>query len=295
MTRQTQSVRILERTIVDENTITVNTVKALIYIINLTIISLCFPVQATVHSFVESTQKNQIISRLYNNATAPYLWLDKQQLTNQAYDALDFIESASNHGLRPDDYHFSTLRHLDPTQNENMAQQFDILLTDGLLQLINDIANGRLEALIADPEWFIPQTKLNAGDFLQQALLSDHLISQLNSLIPTRTEYQILTNAINRYQSFIDRGGWAEIPNMPLVRPGDVHQNIPIIQARLAFEANYHTGKHTTKSQYFDSVMEQAVRRFQKKYGLKDDGIIGSETRHAMNISAHEIAFQSIV
>ncbi|HHA19500.1 MAG TPA: murein L,D-transpeptidase, partial [Methylophaga sp.] len=157
-----------------------------------------------------------------------------------------------------------------------------------LLLLIHDISNGRLDANVADPEWFIPQAKINTGDFLQEALLSDHLVSQLNSLIPTRTEYHILTNAIDRYQSYVDRGGWEQIPETPLLRPGDTHQNIPLIQTRLAFEDDYLAVTHAAKSKYFDSLMEQAVRRFQKKHGLKDDGIIGSDTRHAMNVSAQE-------
>ena len=240
------------------------------------------------HPSLATSQHKQIISRLYNNTSATYLWLDKQQLTNQAHDALDFISAASIHGLRPDDYHYSTLRQLDPTQSENSAQQFDILLTDGLLQLIHDISNGRLEAIVADPDWFIPQTESNIGDFLQQALLTDHLISQLNSLIPTRTEYHILTNAIDRYQSYVDRDGWVQIPETPLLRPGDTHHNIPLIQARLAFEGDYLAVTDTANANYFDSLMEQAVRRFQKKHGLKVDGIIGLETRRAMNVSASE-------
>ncbi|RKZ96363.1 MAG: murein L,D-transpeptidase [Gammaproteobacteria bacterium] len=241
-----------------------------------------------VHPSIEVTQHNKIISRLYNNTTSRYLWLDKRQLTTQAHDALDFISAASNHGLRPDDYHYSTLHLLDPTQSENSAKQFDILLTDGLLQLIHDISNGRLDAIIADPDWFIPQTKINAGEFLQQALLTGHLRSRLNALIPTRTEYHALTSAIDRYQSYVDRGGWEQIPETQVLRSGDTHHNIPLIQARLAFEDESLTVKDTEKSKYFDTLMEQAVRRFQKKHSLKNDGIIGSETRYAMNISASE-------
>ncbi|RKZ97240.1 MAG: murein L,D-transpeptidase, partial [Gammaproteobacteria bacterium] len=114
------------------------------------------------------------------------------------------------------------------------------------------------------------------------------LRSRLNALIPTRTEYHALTSAIDRYQSYVDRGGWEQIPETQVLRSGDTHHNIPLIQARLAFEDESLTVKDTEKSKYFDTLMEQAVRRFQKKHSLKNDGIIGSETRYAMNISASE-------
>ena len=106
--------------------------------------------------------------------------------------------------------------------------------------------------------------------------------------MPSTIEYRNLTKAISRYQSYVDRGGWPRIPETPLLRSGDRHKNIPLLQKRLAFEDEYLAITHAVPSKYFDSLMEQAVRRFQKNHSLKEDGIIGSETQKAMNISAQE-------
>jgi len=217
-----------------------------------------------------------------------HIWLDNQQLTEQAHDALDFISGSAKHGLDPTHYHLALLEHLDPSQDDISAQQFEILLTDGLLKLIHDLTVGQLQANIADPDWFIPQAHFNSIEFLQQALLSPHLKSQLNSLIPDTTEYHKLIETLARYQSFVSRGGWSKIPTMPLITPGDRHKNIILIRERLVFSDKELVLCTKKNAQDYDPFLEQAVRHFQKTHGLKIDGIIGSETRKAMNISAQD-------
>ncbi|NQZ53040.1 MAG: L,D-transpeptidase family protein [Piscirickettsiaceae bacterium] len=255
------------------------------------LISLYLPVHAAEQQWLPLSQQYDIdsdaLAGFFKNKQ-PSLWLDKQQFTSHAHDALDFIAASIHHGLNPDDYHFSVLRQLDPTTGESTAQQFDFLLTDGLLKLIHDIAVGRLDSSSVDPQWFIPKETFNASDFLHQALLSSHLKTELNSLAPHSNEYVKIATAITRYQTYINQGGWGAIPETPLLRLNDTHPNIPAIQARLAFEDKYLAVTHRVKSSLFDPLMEQSIRRFQQKYGLKVDGIFGSETRHAMNIPARE-------
>ncbi|MFW5426502.1 MAG: murein L,D-transpeptidase [Methylophagaceae bacterium] len=225
------------------------------------------------------------LSHFYSDESA-YLWLEKQQPSNRAFDAIDFISSSANHGLNSEDYHYTILKQLDPSESALTAQQFDVLLTDGLLKLIHDLSVGRLKANKADPDWFIPQPEFNASLFLQQALLAKHLRTELDSLIPKTTEYLKLTQALARYQSYVARGGWPQIPQTSSIRPGDSHQQLPTIRTRLAFEDNHVLFPANSESLQYDNQTEQAVRHFQETHGLKVDGVIGKGTIGAMNISA---------
>ncbi len=230
---------------------------------------------------------SSVVARFYKNKAS--LWHRKGKLTNQAYDALDFIASASRHGLNSDDYHLPRLHKLDPSSSNVVAQHFDVLLTDGLLALIHDLAVGRLQAHQADPEWFIPQDSFNSADFLQEALLSPQLLRQLNTLLPTQADYQKLIVELARYQRYDTQGVWPTISEIPLIRPGDSHPYIPTIQTRLAIEDNqYFIGANDVKSEQYDDLTEQAIRRFQKRHGLKVDGIIGNETRSQLNVPARD-------
>ena len=247
----------------------------------LILISLCFSAQLIVAAPNEPPQPLQNISENYR-------WLGNQQLTNHAYDALDFIAASSRHGLDPEHYHYSTLTQIDPSVSPDTAQQFDDLLTEGLVQLIHDVRLGRLDPTDVDPQWFIPQDKFDAIEFLQQALLFDHLRSQLNALLPNTTDYYQLSNAASRYQRYVDRGGWHEIAELPLLHLGDHHPLVPDIRTRLAFEGYNSALLSNADPTRYDAGLEQAVRHFQHNHGLKVDGIIGTGTRQAMNVSAND-------
>ncbi|MCX4188195.1 L,D-transpeptidase family protein [Methylophaga sp. OBS4] len=218
-----------------------------------------------------------------------YIWLEQQQLTRQAQDALSFITASAIHGLDPDDYHLSLLQQLLPLQNEEIARYFDTLLTDALLHLIHDLAIGRLDPAVVDPDWFIARDQINEADILQQALLAPYLKNALNELIPQLPQYHQLTTALAQYQRYVDRGGWQTIPATPLLRPGDKHAYIPLIRARLAVEETVLSQQDNAQNPQYDNILVDAVTRFQKRHGLKVDGIIGSETLHTLNIAAEDL------
>ena len=227
------------------------------------------------------------INSLYGN-TAGYLWLDKLQPNKNARLALEFISSSVNHGLDPDDYHYQALQQLDPQLNRAQAQRYDTMLSDGLLQLLEDLATGRLDPGVVDPKWSIPRVTFNAVAFLQNALSSADFKKSLNSLLPASTQYQQLVSAAERYQQYEDRGGWQEIPVSPVLKAGDVHDNVVAIRERLLFEDEELASPRPSKLNYYDKELEAAVRQFQRRHSLFADGVIGSATLRALNVSATE-------
>jgi len=234
------------------------------------------------------------LSRLYLHAD-DYLWIKEQSLSHQAYAALDFIASSKTHGLEPNNYHFDLLQQLDPALNDE-SHLFDLILSDGLLKLIRDISVGQLDPIIADPKWSIPRASFDAPAFLQQALTTDYFSANLNSLIPSSDQYKQLTGAAVHYQNIIDRGGWQTIPESGKLRVGDKHPNIPLIRTRLAIEIdpNDMPGSRPRalsepeQSDVYDDQLEKTVKRFQRRHSLYPDGIIGTATQQAMNVSADD-------
>jgi L,D-transpeptidase YcbB len=268
---------------------TVNKLKTIV--LTLFVVCCYLSAQAVVHA--KESPKTSLnlnttaLSQLYN-AHVGYIWLKHRKFTSQTHDALEFIASSTNHGFNPNDYHHALLKFLDPEESKTQAQQFDILLSDGLLKLMHDLAIGQLKSTDVDPQWEIPQTTFDAINYLQQSLINKQLKNQLNALIPNIAEYQVLTSALARYQSYEERGGWQEIPEMPLLNPDDVHVSVPLIRERLKFVNQSLFKANTTKSHFYDPALVDAVKQFQRQHSLKVDGIIGTETRLAMNISAKQ-------
>ena len=225
------------------------------------------------------------LSRLYQRPS-DYLWIKQQELTTDAHDALEFIAGSISHGLNPNDYNQDLLQQLDPGSNKSEAHFFDLILTDGLLKLIRDIAVGRLDPTVVDPKWSIPRTDFDAVTFLQAALSEDQLKTRLNSLIPESGDYRHIKAAIQRYQGYVDRGGWPNIPATPMLKPDDSHQNIPVIRNRLTLEGYSATVEATLLKDVYDDNLVQAVKKFQHHHGIDVDGIIGPATLRMMNVTA---------
>jgi len=270
----------------------VNINKAIIYAVIVNLICLCFSAQAMAYQrLITPQQQNDYdidtasLSHLYQHPV-DYLWIDQQQLSLKAYDALEFIARSVDHGLNPNDYHQDVLQHLEPAYNKSEAHLFDLMLTDGLLKLIRDISTGRLDPVIVDPKWYIPRLPFNATEFLQHALSTNQLKTHLNSLLPASDQYRQLTAAAARYQNYVDRGGWSTIPETSELRTGNSHQNIPLIRSRLAAEDDTVSSPGYGQSNYYDAKLEQAVQQFQRRHSLNADGIIGPATIREMNISA---------
>lgn len=268
--------------------------RTTIFVIVLSLLCLCFSLQAyanhrlvKLHEFSDYDIDKATLSSIYNDED-DYIWLEQQQLSEQAHIALEFIASAPEHGLNPDHYHYKLLLQLEPTASNTEAQLFDLLLTDVLLKYIHHVAVGRLDPAIVDPKWSIPRDSFDAAAFLQHALQVENFKECLEALFPTSDQYRMLQTAVMRYQAYVGQGGWEIIPETPLLRPGDVHQNIPAIHQRLAIEDNSLAPETSDLTNHYDESLKQSVLKFQRRYSLKADGIIGPNTLSAMNISASE-------
>ncbi len=214
-------------------------------------------------------------------------WFNDDKLSPAGRVALDFIQQSARHGLDPEDYQLSVLnQRLADCQTDNY-QEFDSLLTQNLIAVIHDLKNGRFDPRLTDPSWHIPQTQFDAKAFLLKARSAENFSARLDTLIPKNRQYQKLLQALAKYQEYARQQSWPAVPKTnSLLRTGDRHPHLKIIQARLAAEDDFLALTHAVKSDIYDPLLELAVKRFQTRYGLKVDGIIGPQTVRAMNITA---------
>lgn len=278
--------------------IAVNRKRIAIFLLAIELLYPGFSGQALAYHRLENPQQYSVynidtasLARLHQHTT-DFLWLENKQMNPQAHQALNFIADSSWHGLKPDDYRYSFLQQLDPARSQASALHFDLLLSDSLLKLIADISMGRLNPVAVDPKWAIPQTTFDAVAFLQQALASPRLIDSLNALYPETVHYRQIKAAAARYKNYVNRGGWAEINNIPPLAIGDIDEKVAAVRERLALEG-YISGSDTaTTANVFDEALKQAVQQFQYHHSLKADGTVNPATLQAMNVSAAQRLLQ---
>lgn len=264
----------------------------------LRILFLCFSLFSLNNNpvFAEKTIPDVGIHSSQNSKPAKYIddrrlmrlsWFHDNKLSPAGRVALDFIQQAARHGLDPEDYQLSVLNQLLKDCQTDNYHEFNSLLTQNLIAVIHHLKNGRFDPRLADPSWHIPQSQFDAKAFLLKAYSAENFSAQLTTLIPKNRQYQKLLQALAKYQKYAQQQSWPTVPETnALLRTGDHHPHLKIIQARLAAEDDFLALTHAVKSDIYDPLLELAVKRFQARHGLKVDGIIGPETIRAMNITA---------
>ena len=96
-----------------------------------------------------------------------------------------------------------------------------------------------------------------------------------------------LQGAIATYQALVERGGWGVIPSGRRIEPGDRDARLPALRQRLRLTGDYALAE-APQADLYDTDLEAAVRRFQRRHGLLPDGLIGPNTIEALNVPAAE-------
>ena len=104
-----------------------------------------------------------------------------------------------------------------------------------------------------------------------------------SSLPPTHSAYTRLQQALASYRQMAAHGGWPILPDGAILRKGDQGTPVAILTRRLHSTGDL-TEPPAQRSDLFDAVLEQAVRRFQRRHGVVADGVVGPITRAALQV-----------
>lgn len=199
--------------------------------------------------------------------------------------ALAILNSAPSHGLDTNDYAAAQIaRRLQPKTSVQRAQ-LDILLSKALTRYGVDLGSQKRARGSG--------TKIRAGrkphqappGLLQRATAARNLQAFFENLAPRSPRYRRLRDAFSDYHEIARRGGWPVVPEGPLLRRGVRNGQIEMLRQRLAATKDLRAGAY--RGNNFDETLEAAVRRFQKRHGLAEDGIVGPRTRVALNVPIH--------
>jgi len=120
---------------------------------------------------------------------------------------------------------------------------------------------------------------------LGRAASTEDFAAFLIGLGPSDSAYVRLRDTLAKYNAIVMAGGWETIPTGATLRPGAFDSRIPGIRHHLALTADL-AEEANTELTYYDSELETAVKRFQKRHGLTSDGVIGGKSLAALNVPA---------
>jgi len=215
------------------------------------------------------------------------VWVDIKGPLPKASVLRRTLQNAADEGLDPQTYRVGAIDRIWPSRlPENMAQ-LDLLLTDALLAYSVDVSYGRFVPQEIDPGWHITRTEVDPLVLLRSIVANEDMNAALQALPPAHAGYMRLRTALARYQTMQEKGGWPPLAAGPLLEFGAYHREVAFLRHRLRMEGDLEL-RPVRDEEFFDRAVEHAVERFQVRYGLKMDGIVGPATRAVMNVPVAE-------
>jgi len=223
------------------------------------------------------------IARLYASRDHAPLWLDSNGLPNPASrEALALLAEAPQHGLDAASYDVDGLSVFD----RDGPTRFELRLTAAMLRYMRHLHVGRVapEAV----RFKIP-SRSREHDYaalLQAAVERGHLRQASADLVPPIAQYGALKTALSQYRL---RAAGASTPLLPTtrtaVKPGDAYPEAEDLARRLAALGDLPPGDMAVgDSPTYTAHLAEAVKRFQRRHGLADDGVMGKATITALNV-----------
>ena len=214
-------------------------------------------------------------------------------------DLMQSIDKVGEDGLVPDDYHRRQLQTLSeqirtqaPPDPQLLASQ-DLLLTDALILMGYHLQIGKVDPVRLNPNWNI-SAKIGAGDpvsRIQQAIDSGSIYQFISDLRPRDEYYNYLKAALSQYRSIHNGGSWQPIPQGPTLKTGTADERVEILRRRLTATGDL-VSTSAGATTIFDEDLAEAVKHFQRRRGLKPDGIVGKNTIKTLNVPDKEIIDQ---
>jgi len=235
---------------------------------------------------------------LYEQRDWEPLWFSDTAPIDTLLQIPAILDVASRHGLEPNHYHRATLSALldsiaDPERSGSTPVLVDIelLTTDALLSLAHHLANGRIDPVSIDPEWFIEREQPELQELVLRHARGELAGEKLlRTLLPDHDAYRHLVEHLALKREIPRNGEWIRIDSArPLIRPEQSDERIEKIRGRLSLLGDLPDAyAQASKPGIYDAELELAVRRFQHRHGLTTDGIIGPLTLEALNTSPSE-------
>ena len=227
-------------------------------------------------------------------AWADTLWLDGAgRPLAAAHTVVDWLTHAERDGLQPADYGAADLARAvaaaqaqAPSADE--AARLDTALTDAATRYLQQLRYGRVDATRQLNAHYDSATAAptDLPLLLREAVARGTPDEARRAATPPWPQYAVLRGALARYRALGDDPAWQRaLPPLPAGKlgPGQRWAGAPTLAERLSALGDLPKG--TPAPLDYDAALQAAVKAFQARHGLADDGVLGKATVDALNVA----------
>jgi murein L,D-transpeptidase YcbB/YkuD len=225
--------------------------------------------------------------RFYGERQYQPIWTDATGFNAAGRSVLGVLTKADLEGLSPSDYFISPLAATS-AQPDGVAAS-EILLSATVLRFAQDLGWG--VTLPAEVDTDNNYEKAFDGYLvLQRLALAPDPGSALLGMAPKSLAYVQLKKALAELRQIRSSGGWSAPSAGPSLRLADINPRVQELRRILVERGDLDAQNATGDT--FDVPLEVALKRFQRRLGLEQDGVYGADVVKELNVPISERILQ---
>lgn len=244
------------------------------------------PILAGDEPFADSTFV--AVQRFYAAAGFAPAWSRNLTLTPQALHMVQALRTVEREGLDSERYGLAWLtEHLGEARDSaailkpDAAADLDVRLTSAYFLAAYHLMFGRVPPDSLDHDWWASKQGFDPGPRLDRALANDRVRGVLAAFVPNDSAYAHLRGALAHYKALLADGGWPDsLPRRDLER-GATGPEVEALTMRLVSMGDLAAPRPEPR---LDAVLESALRRYQRRHGLKTTGLFDRPTRRSLAV-----------
>lgn len=234
--------------------------------------------QPTVSASFEklNLHNRELLQAFYQDRGMRTIWLrGATDFQPRANAAVDLLQNSWTHGLNPENYHVPRLLELAAMRDKMDRNEFDMLLSDGIIRYARDLTGMRGQhnpTDRADKYWRQP---MDAQQILGEVVEAADPVNKLKSLEPNGKLYQALREELVMLGGMVQNDKTVKIPAG--LKPGRSHKDVAILREKIGDNAP------VTNPEVYDDELAAQIMKLQRNYGQRADGVLRGETLSAIN------------
>jgi murein L,D-transpeptidase YcbB/YkuD len=238
----------------------------------------------------------QALLKLYGDSSAHPLWLSGSRLTAQAEALLGELAAAEARGLRASDYDGELLeREVVPSSSalrdssaEESILRFDAAMSLSAMRFVDHAHRGRVDPRSLGFALSVPHLQHDLAALVSSLSRARDVHASIDALEPRQARYHALEHSLSVYRALAADSALSNLPDVRgSIRPGQPWAGTAALQRLLVALGDLPAiaaPSARAGSDTFGGALVDGLKKFQRRHGLPDDGVIGSATLQALRV-----------
>lgn len=227
-----------------------------------------------------------VLGRIYADHSFRPFWVTPISLNEGGRTLIAHLVGPGREEWGGDEHRLTEIAHLHRLafpgpleRNPHAVAELEWALSAAFARYATVLMEGRAPWVRSELDWHLRGERSNAVGFFEK-LESLGTRRVLDLLLTSHEPYTSLHDALAEYRAIARAGGWPSLEPGVTLRVGDRSPRVRALRLRLLVTKDLEMEKD---SPIFDVDVERAVRRFQARHGLNEDGSVGAKTLEELN------------